>query len=185
MINTVAWQCCVTTGISQPVLDAHSFCKFYSPVNAVILCALVKPHSLWDHSVVLCSTLLETSEAKKRLCCVLMHCYLPHNPYSLLLACFICVHASPGHLYILQLFTHCSYFVSSCLHPVFVCDVAIAFFIGVVKPYWTIVLHYLSPDVLYWTFYTHLVLFFMLSSLMLVFFFIWLLYLATDKLLAL
>ena len=39
--------------------------------------------------------------------CVKMHCSLPHNPYKLLLASFTCVLASPAHLYMYQLFTHC------------------------------------------------------------------------------
>ena len=64
----------------------------------------------------------------------------------LLLASFTYVHASPVHLYILQLFIHCSCIASSCLHPVSVCDVAIAFFVGVVELYWTIVFHLLCQQ---------------------------------------
>jgi len=46
---------------------------------------------------------------------------------TLIVASFTYVHASPSNLYILQLFTLCSCIAASCLHPVAVCDVAIAF----------------------------------------------------------
>jgi len=62
--------------------------------------------------------------------CNAMSCFnasLSASSPLLLLTSFIFVHALPGHRYILQLFTKCSFIASSCLHPVSVFDGAIVF----------------------------------------------------------
>jgi len=63
-------------------------------------------------------------------CRVLMHRSLPHNPYCCLLPSHMCMLRLV--ICTLQLFTHCSCIISSWLHPVSVCDVAIAFCIHIV-----------------------------------------------------
>ena len=84
-------------------------------------------------------------------CCVSMHCSLPHNPYCCLL---------PSHKMCMLYLVICTYFNSSTiapvlhLHNVFVLFLYVMLllllFIGVIEPYWTIVIHYPQPDILYW-----------------------------------